>query len=166
MSQPTPLQYAHAFFADAKVYLEAAEKLWDSQESSLHFHMPIGALLNHAVELALKAYCMFCDETPENLRYNFGHNLEKLYNFACNLGLSDWLVKNPDDLRQLQKWNEANIRQTGRFPRRYAEFGVHPANDEFLREFARRLIEACARKSFSSPDDCVDLGIPEFDPDT
>jgi len=153
---------ARPFMADALHYLEAAERLWQSTNDYSHLFQPIGMLLNHSVELSLKSYCLFCGYSVDLLRGDFGHDLFRLYETAMENDLRRWLEMNPKDSAQLKYWNEANIRKHGRFPRRYAEFGVSPGNDKYMRGFAKRMLEACVRKSVGDPNEVVDLGPSDF----
>jgi hypothetical protein len=148
--------------ADALNYLEAAERLWQATGEFSHLFQPIGMLLNHSVELSVKSYCLFCGYSVDRLREEFGHDLFRLYESAMENDLGRWLEVSPNDSAQLKHWNEANIRKHGRFPRRYAEFGEHPGNDKYIRGLARRMLEACFRKSVGDPNEVVNLGLTDF----
>jgi hypothetical protein len=78
---------------------------------------------------------------------------------AEGFGLAKFMVIRDTDRSLLIRWNEGN--STG-YPRRYPSFDPQYAGDEFVRKFARRVLEACIRRNFDDPKVQVDLGIPHF----
>jgi hypothetical protein len=166
MTAPLDIDYAGPFFADALQCLEAGELLFCGQSTDpefLEFFQPRGMLLIHAVELALKSFCLAEGHALADLRTRkFGHNLAALLTLAEGYGLATWMNLTDEDRRALKVLNADNVSKQYSFPRRYHNFESGYCQDGFARDFARRLLEAFERRDVGRPNETVHLGHPRY----
>ena len=152
--------------SEAISHLEAAVLLFSAPPRDpefLHFLGPRGLLLNHSLELALKSFCLFNGAALEELRRApLGHDLEALLKFAEDKGLNNWTHISSADRAELEKWNSDNVADRDyRYGRRYPHFEKMTRNDEFIRDFSFRVIQANGRQLWDAPSEHLEL---EFDP--
>ncbi|WP_291767839.1 hypothetical protein [Maricaulis sp.] len=156
---------AGVWMVDALDFLKAGEFLYTAPKTEPDFMihmMPRGVLLNHALELALKSFCLSNGMEPHQFKEikRNGHDLEGLLSRAEQLGLSDWLEVSTADRAELQRVNQDNVRKENRFSRKYSSSSGTIENHDFLRLFARRVIVARLRQWRDDPNEEVDLGLP------
>jgi hypothetical protein len=75
---------AESFLADSRDYVDAACALIEVGGAV----EPIGLIASHGMELALKAYLLHCGMSVEQLRRDFGHDLNALWIEAAKRDLA------------------------------------------------------------------------------
>jgi HEPN domain-containing protein len=105
---PNRVFWSHHFFARAREFFRAFLQLQPHDPPD----WPRYFLLCHAVELALKAYLLWCGTGRRKLRHKYGHDLTKLVGEATKLGLP----LAPHTAAEIDALNEAYMKNWPRYP--------------------------------------------------
>lgn len=71
----------YQFLARAKAYLAAVKIVVDQEGSKRLFRAPVLHLIAHGLEVLFKHVLLKEGKTEEDIRKEYGHNLEKLWNY-------------------------------------------------------------------------------------
>ena len=97
-------RYAREFFDAA---LAVDDKLGHRPGHEIVAPIPVMYLVGHSIELCLKSYLLFRGVPLVELKSRkYGHDLEKCFTKATELGLTDHVRLDDADLRSLQLLNE------------------------------------------------------------
>lgn len=115
------------FFSLASEYLEAARVLHDTPPTRVGYWIVIYYLLGHSAELTLKSYLFDQGITPETLKNDCRHNLEKLIKIAKSHGLKKEISLSAiSALSHIYKAKELEYRKNKR--------STFPSEEDLIRE--------------------------------